>query len=102
MAKELDYPQVTEDQVELWLANPVTHTFMQCLEFRRLDSIDSAGSRSGQLTDSSSADLTHALLHREFGKQDAYVDARDPEALLDHYVMIFHPPPPEDEESDNE
>ena len=90
MAKELEHDQVTETQVEIWLAGSVTKTFLQCLEWRRLDTRDAAG--SGALIDSSSADLTHALLHRALGKQDAYTEAQHCETMLDHYQMIFHPP----------
>ncbi len=95
-AEDLKYAQVTETQVELWLASPVTKTFLQCLEWKRLDSVESAG--TGKLIDSSSADLTHALLHRALGQQDAYTEARRCETMLDFYEMIFHPPPPDEEE----
>jgi len=97
LPKEVEFPQVTEAQVELWQASPVTKTFLQCLEWKRLDNVDSAG--TGKLVDSSSADLTHALLHRSLGQQDAYTEAQRTEQLLDFYEMIFHPPP-EEEESD--
>lgn len=98
MAKEPEFPQVTEVQTELWLAMPVTKTFMQCLAWKWLDTRDAAG--SGAMIDSSSADLTHALLHRALGQQDAYTEAQKPEDLMDHYEMIFHPPPPDKEEND--
>lgn len=98
MPKEVEFPQVTEAQVELWLASPVTKTFLQCLEWKRLDTVDQAG--TGKLTDSSSADLTHALLHRALGQQDAYTGAQRCEQLLEFYEMIFHPPPPEEETED--
>lgn len=93
---DLEHPQVTEAQVELWLASPVTKTFLRCLEWKRLDTVDAAG--SGKLIDSSSADLTHALLHRSLGQQDVYYECGRPEPMLDFYEMIFHPP--EEEETD--
>ena len=90
MPKEaLEYPQVTTDQIDIWLASPVTKAVLSCLEWKRDDTKDAAG--SGKLTDSSNADLTHALLHRALGQQDAYDEARDPRALLEHYNMIFVP-----------
>lgn len=100
MPKEVEFPQVTEAQVELWQASPVTKTFLQCLEWKRQDTVDAAG--SGKLTDSSSADLTHALLHRALGQQDAYTEGQRCEELLEFYQMIFHPPPPEEEEESDE
>ena len=96
MPKEVKFSQVTEAQVELWLASPVTKIFQQCLEWKRLDIVEAAG--TGKLIDSSSADLTHALLHRSLGQQDAYTAGQRCEDLLDFYEMIFHPP--EEEESD--
>ena len=99
MAKEpLEFPQVTESMLEVWLANPVTRAFMRCLTWKRADQIDAAG--SGRLTDSSNADMTHALLHRSLGQQDAFSECVDPEKMLDFYAMIFRPPPPEDDEQD--
>lgn len=98
MAKEPEFSQVTEPQVEIWLANSVTKTFMKCLAWKCLDVRDAAG--SGTLVDSSSADLTHALLHRALGQQDAYTEAQKPEELMDHFEMIFHPPPKEEEKED--
>ena len=96
MPKEVEYPQVTEIQVEIWLGDPVTKTFIQCLDWSRLDAQEQAG--SGELVDSSSADLTHALLHRSLGLQDAYTKLSDPGTVLEYYEMISHPPPPEDED----
>lgn len=98
MPKEVEHPQVTEDQVELWLANPVTVALLRCFEWKRLDSVENGG--TGRLADSSNADLTHAMLHREFGKQDAFTECKTPEAVLDEYVMIFHPP--EEDETDGQ
>lgn len=97
MAKEPPrYPQVTEDQIELWRANAVTRAYLSALEFKRLDIRDAAG--VGKLTDSSNADLTHALLHRALGQQDGLSMAAQPESLLEDYGLILHPEP--DEESD--
>ncbi len=98
MPKEVEHPQVTEAQVEMWLANPVTKAFIACLNWKRKDTRDQAG--DGSIVDSSNADLTHGLLHRALGQQDGFRDAADPEDLLEHYEMIFHPPPPEEEKPD--
>lgn len=100
MPKEVEHAQVTEAQLEIWLAGAVTKTFLRCLEWKRLDTVDAAG--TGKLIDSSSADLTHALLHRALGQQDAYTEAQRCEQMLDFYEMIFHPPPPEEEETEDE
>lgn len=95
MPKEVNYPQVTEPQVETWLVHPVTKALIACLNWKREDTRDQAG--DGSIVDSGNADLTHGLLHRALGQQDAFREAADPEDLLDHYEMIFHPPPEEEE-----
>lgn len=100
MPKEApDHPQVTQDQIDLWLAHPVTKAFLLCLEWKRDDTRDQAG--TGKIVDSSNADLTHALIHRSLGQQDAYDEARAPVTLLDHYAMIFRPPPPDDDDDED-
>lgn len=98
MAEELKYPQLTEDQVDLWQSNQVTKAFIQCLTWKAADVAEAAG--TGKLADSGNADLTHALIHHALGQQDAYGKAAQPEELLDFYNLIFRPPP-EDEEEQN-
>jgi len=92
----MQFPQVTEDQIEIWLANPVTKAYLRCLEWKRADKAEAAG--TGKIVDSSNADLTHAMIHGSLGEQAAFKEAGEPEELLDHYVMIFRPPPPDEEE----
>lgn len=99
MPKEApEYQQIPQALIDLWLANPVTRSFVQCLEFKRLDSVDAAG--SGKLVDSSNSDLTHATLHRELGHQDAYTELQQPAELLHFYNMILIPEPEEEEKPD--
>lgn len=95
MAIELNHPQVTDDMIEIWLRSPVTIAYLKCLEFKRKDTRDAAG--TGLLIDSSSADTTHALLHRALGQQDAYREASLPKEFLAFYNMIFIPEPEDDE-----
>ncbi len=97
MAKEpLEFPQVTEADIELWRANRVTRAYLRCLAWKADDQRDAAG--TGVLVDSSNADLTHALLHRALGQRDAWLEAGKPEPLLEFYAMIFHPPSEDEEE----
>lgn len=96
MPKEVEFSQVTQDQIQIWLHNPVTQAYLRCLEWKTADTRDAAG--DGSLTDSGSADLTHALLHRALGQQDGYKEAGKPETLLEFYKMVFIPPPKEEEE----
>ena len=97
MAQELPEAQITQDQYDIWLTSPVTIAYLKCLEFKRLDTRDAAG--EGKLVDSSNADLTHAMLHRALGQQDAYRAAHIPWDLLTFYGLVYFP---EDEEENNE
>lgn len=101
MAKESPrHPQVAPELIELWLAHPVTKVLLECLEWKRLDIQDAAG--NGELVDSSNADLTHAVIHRALGQQDAYREMSDPylvRGILEHYGMIIEP---EEETNDDE
>jgi hypothetical protein len=96
LTKELSEPQVTQDQFDIWLNSPVTIAYLKCLEYSRLDTIDSAG--NGSIVDSSNADTTHAMIHRALGKQDAYRAAYIPWDMLTHYRMVFIPEPKQDED----
>lgn len=94
----LEYPQITGDQFELWEANPVTKAYLRCLAWKEADTVEHTG--TGRLVDSSNADMTHALVHRSLGQQDAYKEAALPEKLLEFYRMVYRPPPPAKEETD--
>ncbi len=91
-----NYPQITPDQLELWLANPVTKGYLRCLSWKEADTVEQAG--TGKLVDSSNADMTHAMLHRALGQQDALKEAALPEKLFDFYRMVYRPPPETDED----
>ncbi len=93
MAKELRHPQVTQEQIDLWLAQPVSKVFLSCLEFKRLDIRDAAG--DGTLVDSSNADLTHAVIHHALGQQAMLAEAADPRRLMEFYEMVFIPEEPD-------
>ncbi len=95
MAQEQPEPQITQDQFDIWLTSPVTIAYLKCLEWKRLDTRDAAG--EGKLVDSTSADLTHAMIHRALGQQDAYRAAHIPWDMLTFYEMVFMPEPKEEE-----
>jgi hypothetical protein len=96
LAKEpLEFPQITDSQMDIWLVSPVTKAYLRCLKWKADDQRDAVG--TGVLVDSSNADMTHALIHRALGQRDGFAEAGEPEKLLDFYKMIFRPPPPEEE-----
>ncbi len=87
-------PTVTDVQFDIWIDHPVTFAFLKALTFRREDEKEAAG--GGNIVDSSNADLTHALIHRALGRQDAYEAACDPWSMLLRYELVEVPEPEEE------
>ena len=87
MTQELSHPQVTPEQIDLWLANPVTEAYFKCLGWFREDVRDEAS--NGAIVDSSSADLTHAMIHQNMGQQQALISASDHANLFSKYNMVL-------------
>lgn len=84
MAQE---PQVTPEQIQLWEADPVTIAYLKCLEFYRNDVCEDAS--SGSIVDSSSADLTHAMIHQNLGQQQGLTTAAGYQWLLNEFAMVL-------------
>ena len=87
MSEETEYPQITPDQLDLWLASSTTKAYLRCLAWKTADTVEQGG--TGRLVDSSNADMTHAMMHRNLGQQDAFKEAALPEKLLEFYRMIY-------------
>ena len=81
------YPQVTQEQIDLWLTNPVTKTYLQCLEWFNADVIDEAS--TGSIVDTASADVTHAMIHMNLGHQQGLNTAMNHQELLSRYDMVL-------------
>ena len=90
-------PTITEAQFDLWIDQPVTQAFLKAMHFKREDEAESAG--IGNIVDSSNSDLTHALIHRSLGRQDAYENACDPWEMLVFYELVDLPDPEPEEET---
>ena len=91
------YPKITPEQIELWADNPVTKVLLQCLGWFKADVADDAS--TGAIVDSSSADLTHAMIHKSLGQQQGLSTAMDFQSLFDRYDMIVLPEPKEDDDA---
>lgn len=87
MQETPQYPQVTPEQIQLWEADPVTQVYLQCLGWFKGDVADDAS--TGTIVDSSSADLTHAMIHKNLGQQQGLSSALDYPFLFDRFNMIF-------------
>lgn len=71
----------------MWQADPVTKTYLKCLGWFKQDIADQVS--NGSCVDSSSADLTHAMVHRNLGQQDGISDSTNVDYLFDRYGMIL-------------
>lgn len=94
------YPQISQDEIDIWLTSRVTQTYMQCLEWFHKDTEDAA--RGDTLVDSSSADLTHALKHLNLGQQQGLQSALDHAKLFTRFGMVIPVEPEKEEEDDAE
>ncbi len=90
MAQEMpQYSQVTPEQIQLWEADPVTKVYLQCLGWFKADVADEAS--NGSIVDSSSADLTHAMIHKSLGQQQGLSTSMDYQSLFDRFEMVLLP-----------
>jgi len=84
--KSLQYPQITEDQLEIWLSSSVTQTYLQCLNWFLEDVKDEAN--DDKLVDSSNSDLTFANIHVNMGHKQGLRSAMDYKTLMNRLEMI--------------
>jgi len=80
------YKRITQAQFEIWLDNPVTIAYMQCLEWSAAQ-IEETMSKGGFI-DSSNADLTMSQLHSAMGEARGLIDATFPEILFEKHEML--------------
>ncbi len=83
---DLQYKQVTQPQLELWLDNPVTLALLKCFDWYKKDIQDEIN--SGSCVDSSNADLTSSNIHLRLGQIQALTTAGELTDVLDRYKMI--------------
>ena len=86
MTEELEYPQITPAQLEIWMDSPVTKTYLQCLEWSADQIKEILG--NGGMIDSSNSDLTHARLHSALGEKTGLLRATDPDIVMRTHKMI--------------
>lgn len=86
---EHDHPQVTRDQISLWLTDPVTKCLLTAAQWSYNDWVKNAG--DGTLINSSNADHNHAVIHTALGRQAAYTEMMNPVDMLYRARLIFEP-----------
>lgn len=83
------YPRITNNQIEVWLASPVTKTLIQCITWEWENVRERAG-ESALVADPANADLSHALVHEAKGRMGALRDVQSFEKLMRKYEMVEH------------
>jgi hypothetical protein len=86
MTEEDKYPRVTRNQLEIWLANPVTLNYLKCLEFE-IEKLEVALSNE-MLIDSANNDLSMNNIHSALGSKCGLRTAKHFEVLLNSYSMV--------------
>ena len=81
-----NHPQVTKDQIEIWLQNPVTQVYLQSLQWFHEELVEHQG-RDGQV-DSTSSDVTFAATHINMGQKQGLVTAINYNSILERFGMI--------------
>jgi len=77
------YPRVTQAQFEIWMNNPVTKRYLQCLEWE----IAHAKEDLKPTLDPANADSSHAYLFELRGTTAAFTKASDPLTILKRSEM---------------
>ena len=81
--------------MEIWLDNPVTKTYLQCLEWSAEQVSEVLGNEG--LIDSENNDHTSNAIHSALGKKRGLLDACDPSTIITLHEML-ELPKEEDEE----
>jgi len=87
----LNYKQITQDQLELWLNNPVTKTYLQCLWWSQDQIKEIMG--NGNLIDRSSMENTYGQMREAEGQKQGYLSSTDVLGQLMMHSMLDFPEP---------
>lgn len=80
------YPKVMKDSVKIWLNDPITKTYLQCLNFYSEQLKESRA--IGGFVDAESNDATIRRLFLNMGAEDATNTLASPYELMSAYNMI--------------
>ena len=80
------YKRVTQAQLEIWLDNPVTQKYLQCLGWSK-EQIQEVLGKGGYI-DSDNNDKSMNRIHSALGEQAGLEKAQDPTAILIAHQML--------------
>ena len=80
------HKRLSQAQFDIWIDNPVTKVYLQCLEWSAEQAEEIAG--SGSLIDSSNNDLSMNHIHGVMGQKIGLTTASNPEQLLNTHKLL--------------
>ena len=83
------HKRATQAQFDIWIDNPVTRVYLQCLKWSAEQAEEIAG--NGSLIDSSNNDLSMNHIHGVMGQKIGLITASNPESLFNTHEMIEIP-----------
>ena len=89
------HKRLSQPQFDIWIDNPVTRAYLQCLKWSAEQAAEIAG--NGSLIDSSNNDRSMNNIHGVMGQKTGLNTASDPESLFRTHEMLEIP-----EEGDEE
>lgn len=81
----LQHPQVTTDQIDIWLTSPVTKAYFSSLDWFHKD-VDEVP--VVDMVDSSNSDITSSNIHVNMGQLQGLTTAINYTELLERYGLI--------------
>ncbi len=85
MQEELQHPQVTRSQLQLWLADPTTKKYLQCLEWSYEQNAEATGMY--MFVRGTDEETIHEL-YRSVGESQCFTHCLDVETTLDRHKML--------------
>ena len=76
---------LTRIQLEIWMNDPVTEAFLQCMDDEWVEERNLNGARK---SDPHNADYSHALTFKSEGYREALEVMSTPTILLDRYGVV--------------
>jgi hypothetical protein len=94
-----ELPRLTQAQYELWIDQPVTKQYLQCLEWSGERIAEALG--RGGFVNSRNNDETCNSIHSALGEVEGLLKASEPfEIFIEHEMITLPEEEPQDVESD--
>ena len=98
--EELRYKRITQVQLEIWLADPVTKVYFQCIRWRVDENIELMG--NGDYIHNADPVITQIASQCAIAERETYLGLSDINDILNgHKFNMLEPPEPPKEESDD-